>query len=127
MKSILFVFEDEKDEARRRRNDIAVHHAMARVIDATGDFISEHVASETTTPKRRRTTMTTTTRTKAAPMVPNLIQGWVDNEHLASIVRPTPLLLCILCRLQTLSTFAVLFLYGWRPLRAGHSRSGLEC
>ena len=58
--------------------------------------------------------------------VPNLIQGWTDDDHLRDIVRSTPLVLNITCALNTLATFLVLRLAGWKPGPAVGT-SGVEC
>jgi hypothetical protein len=55
---------------------------------------------------------------KAVEAIPNLIQGWSDNEFLGSIIRPTPFILALLVELFVCLAGWILFLFGWRKLQS---------
>ena len=65
-------------------------------------------------------------RLHAASPVPNLIQGWADDEHLAGIVRSTPLVVSLAAVVSSWATAVALRSFGWRP-GPSHAQSGLQC
>jgi hypothetical protein len=57
---------------------------------------------------------------------PCLIHGWHDDDHLASLVRSTPLVVTAASLASTVAAKLVLRLCGWAPGHA-HDSSGIEC
>mmetsp|Transcript_58467 Transcript_58467/g.117388 ORF Transcript_58467/g.117388 Transcript_58467/m.117388 type:complete len:515 (+) Transcript_58467:70-1614(+) len=61
-----------------------------------------------------------------SPLPPNLIQGWVDDEHLESIVRSTPLVVSAASLASSWVTATVLRAFGWQE-GPTHEASGVRC
>ena len=56
----------------------------------------------------------------------NHIRSWIDDTHLAGIIRSTPLIMIAFSEFLRLMTFTVMHCFGWRRIQVD-AESGLEC
>ena len=110
VKSLLFMFDDcecftEKDQL------FIFEKALARIEEASGGF-----ATETGYPNT----------SKSDSSIPSHIRSWIDDEHLESIVRCTPLLMVLISYIVRILTVCIVTCSGFRREHID-KKSGLEC
>jgi pimeloyl-ACP methyl ester carboxylesterase len=116
VKSLLFMFDD--CDCYNHDHQIALfENALARIEVASGGFLPE-IEGKCDNSNGNTTTM--------PPAIPNHIRSWVDDDHLGSIVRSTPLLMIFFSQLLRMATICVIMVCGFRRSHM-HSPSGLEC
>ena len=112
VRSLLFMFEETKEQAEMLQR--GVNRIIASCI-TNGQSVS--------LPADADDGFGTAAEEAAAP---NMIRGWSDDSHLASIISPTPLILSAAMGASVSLATGVLFAFGWRR-GPSHGPSGLEC
>ena len=113
VRSLLFMFSD--CECYQHEEQVALYEtALNKIEVATGGFL----------PSVETTNSEEADNTRAA--LPNLIRSWIDDAHLKSIIRCTPLIMVAISMLVRTGTFFAIWIAGWKM---GHqcSSSRMEC
>ena len=133
VKSLLFFFA-ECAHYHTPEQKALYEHAVGRVEEATGGFAiaPPHANCDRGEEEEEEEEEESVLRgggrgdDQAHVHVPNHIRAWVDDEHLGSLVRCTPLVMVLLTEAMRALTLGVIVLFGFRRGHC-HVSSGLEC
>jgi hypothetical protein len=120
VRSLLFMFEDNAEQAAM------LEQGVARLAEASAACASSCASSCASGSPAKMAAAELACDDVPEHLAPNLIRGWSDDAHLASIISPTPLVLSVAMELFYRLTVCALLLLGWRR-GPPHAASGLEC
>lgn len=114
VRSLLFMFTDHDDYESQEQQTLFLH-AVGRIESACGAHLINDESSDDINCKF-----------KYMDCSSNHIRSWIDDIHLAGIIRSTPLIMIAFSEFLRMLTFTAMYFFGWKRTQVD-AESGLEC